>query len=217
MVNKRKKLIIISMAVLILTVAVFTATVNYISSMEEVNVKQILGNNQIISANITYMNIEEGFESSFTVNCSQQGIIKKEKSDVRVTTGFCDTQKLDEYIVKQGYSNNFEFLQEKGYVWLYYYFKGKNYYLLQNTVTKPYCWNLLISQNDTHKLIKLSDINLEQSNTEYPEISFAKKVEYINGKVRFYLDNGIYIIDENENIEYIPINLNEIFYKITKD
>ena len=215
MKKRNNILIMTSCLILIMTVAVLAATVIYSKTKEVVKYEDVFGSNDNLGINITYMNMEEDFDSSFSIECSKDGIKNKSKRDVRVTTGFCDTSELDNYLLSIGYETNTKFLEENGYVSLYYQYKDKKYYLLQNIVSEPYCWNLVICNNGNYKFIKLSDIVINNNST-YPDLSFSKKVEFIDGKVRFYLNNGIYSLDLNDNVSYNKLNLNEVFFNITK-
>lgn len=196
-------------------VAVFATATNLNNSTKRVKINKTFGNNCDIGINLTYMNKIENFDNIFSIIAKGRKVEDKTKSDVRITTGFADTNALDNYIKLRGYNSNQEFLSENGYVSLYYQIKDKKYYLLQNKNTHPYSWNLLIENNGNFEFIKLSDIT-NDDNSKIPNLSFSKKVEYVDGKIRFYLDNGIYIVDINNKVEHKKINLNEIFYNISK-
>lgn len=214
--NKVIRLITFSV-VCIIAVVLTTTAINLFNNktIEDVVITNSKGKSNSIALNLTYMHNIETFDNTFTV-IADNTVKQKEESDVRVTTGFAAPKPIYDYVYKNGYKDILQFRKEKGNVSMYYQYKNKKYYLLQNVTTKPYCWNLLIDNEGNYNLIELCKI-AEPNNSNSSRLSFAKKIEVINNKIRFYVESGIYTVDNNNNISVNKLDLNTIFANISKE
>lgn len=185
--------------------------------LSNVKLTKSIGEKDIVETSLTYISKKTSFDDIFTCYINNEKLENKVIPNIKTTLGFADVTSLDKYAISNGYKENPEsFLKEYGYVYLYYKHKESEYYLLQNKSKKPnVVWNVLIKRGGDYELVNLcNDIQAYDERGNYHNAIFAKKVEYKDDKIYFYLSNGIYALDENNNIEVKEINLNKIFSQI---
>lgn len=185
--------------------------------LSNVKLTKSIGKSDIVETSLTYISKETAFNDIFTCYLNNKKLENKAIPNVKTTLGVADVTSLDKYAISNGYKENPEsFLKEYGYVYLYYKHKDSEYYLLQNKSKKSnVVWNVLIKRGGNYELVNLcNDIEADDGGSSYHNAVFAKKVEYKDDKIYFYLSNGVYALDENNKIEVKEINLNKIFSQI---
>lgn len=203
-----KKNIIIFLLIMAMASTIVLAIVIAIRKIDKEN---------YFGVSITYMNTIKTFDDIITFACYGETMSEKENADTRITLGFADASPFLKYIEEIGEDVE-NFLIKKGYVYLYYQFHDIKYYLLQNKIEDGVEWNLVILDGSNNRIVRLADIKYKNDVQEgYSNLSFAKKVEQRDSKVYFYLNDGIFVLDEKDNIDIFECNLIKIFTKIEEE
>ena len=212
-ITKTKISPFVSIIVIIAVIAVaITATIFINNYTKDSNLIKEFSPCDKVGINITYFHDIETYKNTFTKVIMGSSVSEKENGDAKITVGFADTYLLDQYVSQMEYASLQDFLKDNGYLTLYYNFKGTHYYLLRNTTTLPYSWNLLIASKNDFKFVQLSTIDPQKI-----ESAYAKKVEYFDGAIRFYLGCGIYSVDSKGNVDVTEINLDNAFRNIYEE
>ena len=207
---KNRLVFIFTMSIIFIMLIVIIIKVNSNHNIKLTFNKGNIGNAKI---NITYTNKQDPFNDVFSYTISNLGINVSTEDNIRCTSGFANVEPLMKFLKQNNYNEN-DFTKKVGSLYMYRNYEGKNYYLLLNINTLPYCWNLIVENSGEYKLIKVIEVNKNTDN----DYRFAVNIENINDRIYLYLDSGLYAINSDYSVECVKEwNLNRIFLEICND
>lgn len=161
--------------------------------------------------NMTLENIDGNV---ITYNIKKNNIKKLSYINYKMGLNFGDDYFFKEYLKLNNISEE-EFFKKYGFIRGYHQYKDKYIYLLSKFSIGKNSWNILIKNKDDYKIFKIADIDDKYSKQN--NLSFCLKIDVVEEKVCIYLESGLYIMDNNYNVESIKFDSNKIFSRLSEE
>ena len=205
-----KKNIIISIACIMASIFILVIIQNSFSKSQRLFRERTIGSINDLSVNMTFKDIDENFS---TYNINNNHSEKLNYINYKMGLHFGDDYFLKEYFKKNNISQE-SFCEKYGFIRGNYQYKDISVYTFSKFTKENDEWNVLIKNKDKYKILKLSDIDPKYSKQN--NLSFCLKIQIENEKIYIYLESGLYIIDNEFNIESIKFDANKIFKEISQ-
>lgn len=163
------------------------------------------------SVNMTFENIDGNV---VTYNIEEDNIKELNYINYKMGLNFGDDYFFKEYLKLNNISEE-QFFQKYGFIRGYHQYKDKYIYLLSKFSIGQNSWNVLIKDKNNYKIFKLADIDDKYSKQN--NLSFCLRIDVMEEKICVYLESGLYIIDNNYNVESIKFDSNNIFSELSEE